>query len=191
MIIDFTPRVWLRDHTHSYILLREEDGVGVFLTIEPGHVAIVRLERLGDGFTVHDGGHTWHLQPHRYDPSKAVNRFWISTLDKTQEAVDEMARFLGVEPHPTEFKEPEPKRKPVRRPKAEKRRIAEAEAKAEAKAASATAYTVQDMAEELGLEPTEVRKALRVGKVNKPGSRWEWEDREVAVFATKGVFKWK
>ena len=42
-------------------------------------------------------------------------------------------------------------------------------------------YTLQALCAELKLDPTEVRKALRAAKVEKPGARWEWPNAEAAA----------
>lgn len=158
LIIDFTPplpRCYLRGKTHTYIWLRDKAQVGIFLTMEAGIIEVVKVPLVDGKYHVMRFKDSL-LEPIQYDLRKAVDVYAKSTLEKTPAARKEIARIMGQEV------EEEPEKAP-QEPRAAR--------------SGGAAVSLAELCAELGLEPTAARKKLR-GKVEKPGSRWEWTDPE-------------
>lgn len=158
LIIDFTPplpRCYLRGKTHTYIWLRDLPRAGVFLTMESGIIEVVKVPLVDGKYHVtkfRDGT----LEPIQYDLRKAIEVYAKSTLEKTPAARREIARIMGQEVEEEVEKAPQEPRG-VR--------------------SEGAAVSLAELCAELGLEPSAARKKLR-GKVEKPGSRWEWTNPE-------------
>ena len=152
LVIDFSPRVFLRARTHSYLLIREIGGRGQFLTIESGSIEVINVTKDDDRFIVyvHSDGESdkayigYRLEPYRYDFMKAIRMLHEGTLSRSALADRELRNILGLKP-------------------------------SETKLDAGTACSLADICIELSVDPTEARKLLRANKVEKPGSRWEWE----------------
>lgn len=184
VVVDFTPtvtRVYSRRRTHFYLHLRDEAGEGLFLTMEPGSVTVVRCP-----LVIPDGAHhavyrvTFgkedfeDLEPRVYDFVEAVRKFHTSGLGRTAGAEREMRAILGLEALSDAVSDAD---LAVSRP--ERKRAAKAPSVASEKQAGG--YTLQALCAELDIEPTEARKYLRQQKAEKPGGRWEWPSAEAAA----------
>ena len=188
--LDFHPRVYMRDKTHTYLWLRDGRTYGYFLTMDPGSVTIVKVdietefERDEKGaitketkiYRVYeDKEHSWDLVPYRYDFLKAVEKYHTSHLGRSAAAEREMRALLGLEPLPSNVTDEDlAPDTPDTVPKTPKRAP-------NGPAKESAGYTLQALCLELNLDPTEARKTLRSKKVQKPGGRWEWPTVEAAA----------
>lgn len=150
--------VFMRDRTHTYLMLTRADYSGRFLTIDRGLVEVVVLPLVDDKFWVGSE----ELVPYAYDFLKAVEKYSTSTLQKTPEALAEIMALL--EGRPVVIHQPEPA----------------APAKVQ-KQASSGGYSLADLCKEAGIDPGEARKKLRQAKVEKPGARWDWPNAAAAA----------
>lgn len=149
--------VYMRDKTHTYLMLSRNDYNGRFLTLDSGTIEVVSVPLIDGCFYV---GHD-QLMPYSYDFLKAVEKYANSHLQKTPEAQAELAALLGQPQVP----------------------LAQLPVKTPPKAlpeASVGPYTIIDLARDTGLSPEEIRKRLRKLKVERPGGRWEWPSVEAA-----------
>jgi len=152
LVIDFSPRVFLRARTHAYLLIREVNGRGQFLTLESGSIEVINVTKEEDGFRVYthsdgesDKAYIGHLlAPYRYDFMKAIRSLHEGTLGRSALADRELRNILGLKPSETKLE-------------------------------AGTACSLADICIELSVDPTEARKLLRTSGVEKPGARWEWE----------------
>jgi len=167
MKLDFHQRTYMRDGTHTYLWLRDEEFEGVFLTMDSGEIEVVKVPRDGEGqYRVSWGaGKVSVLTP--YDPDNFEKALWVyarSTLSKSEDAKRELAAWIGGEV-------PTPPRRKLKRKEAPKK---------EPRPSAATGgLSLGDICQELGIEPSEARKALRK-QFQKPGSSWAWATREDA-----------
>ena len=150
--------VFLRDRTHTYLLIARDAYSGRFLTIDNGIVEVAIVPLLDGSYAV---GHDT-LVPYSYDFIAAVEKYHSSHLTKTPEAEAEMAAILGLRP-------PETVAPPAR--------IIHKAISDEPKGST---YSLTDLCSDLKMEPGEARKILRHKKVQKPGARWEWANAEAA-----------
>lgn len=110
----------------------------------------------------------------------------------TEKALKELQELEG-DPSVEKAKE----RNKVRKARKEKKAAREAEraleeqkVKEQKEAAQAQVVTVTDLAEELGVSATSIRKRLRVEKFDKPsGGRWEWPLNHPDLEKIKELFK--
>lgn len=185
IVVDFGPpatQVWMRGKTHSYLWIRDEFAEGVFLTMDSGSISLVKLPMI----VPENGGkeHTYRVQydredfedltPIAYDFRKAVERYHTSLLARSTQAEAEMRVILGLEALKEGETLPGAVPPPKRAPKP-------AKAPSEVREKQPGGYSLQTLCEELKLDPTEARKALRAAKAEKPGGRWEWPNAEAAA----------
>lgn len=169
MNLDFHQRTYMRDGTHSYLWLRDEEFEGVFLTMDSGEIEVVKVPRDGEGqYRVAWGaGKVSVLTP--YEPDNFERALWIyarSTLSKSEDAQHELSSWLGGNV-------PKPPRRKL------KRAATESAPKSPRPSVATGGLSLQDICQELGIEPSEARKALRK-QFQKPGSSWAWATREAA-----------
>lgn len=163
LTIDFSPpvpRCYVRDKTHTYIWLRDKGHMGIFLTLEPGTIEVVKV-RLEDGVYRVNGMKEDKLVPIQYELLAAIRIYHESTLSKSPAAQREIANLLGLDASDIPDDIPEPAK----------------EKKAPTTKSTGTMFSLSDLCAELGIEPSVARKKLR-GKVEKPGGRWEWATQE-------------
>lgn len=168
--VDFTPRVYVRDRTHTYLFLRERKEKGYFLTMDNGVVEVVKLPMEGGEFRVwksNEGeveekvARIYHaLKPVDYDLMKALRTYWDSTLEKTSAADRELRLLLGMQVQDPGDSTPSNGAKRVTNPD--------------------RGISLADLCLELDLEGSQARKILRTQGVEKPGDRWEWTDPDQA-----------
>lgn len=148
--------VFMRNKTHTYLMLTRAEHSGRFLTLESGTIEVVKVPLIGDTFLVDQD----ELVPYEYEFLKAVEKYATSHLHKTPEAQAEITALLDGRPI---VAPPEPVKKP---PKAQ--------------LAAGSGYSLADLCKDAGIDPGEARKKLRQAKVEKPGGRWEWPSAEAA-----------
>lgn len=186
--VDFTPtltKVYSRRRTHFYLHLRDADGEGLFLTIEPGPISVVRCP-----LVIPEGAHHSvyrvcfgkddfeDLEPRVYDFTEAVRKWHDSQLGRTAGAEREMRRILGLKELEESVTDADLARE---RPEPKRARKGPSEVKARTLGTSGSGYTLQELCTELGIDPTTARKYLRQAKAEKPGGRWEWPNPEAAA----------
>jgi len=175
MELNFRPVVYMRDRTHTYLWLRDENGKGVFLTMESGVIEVVKLNLADEAYHVIHADVHWQLTPHPYDPILAFKKYHDSLLVKSEQATEELAAILSLEPGPKPTKKVVEKlANPTTFNKAKKERIS-------------GGYSLAELCKELGIDPSEARKALRNKKVEKPSGKWEWPNREAAEAVRKAL----
>lgn len=174
MKINFRPTVYMRDRTHTYLWIRDEDYEGLFLTMDSGSITLERIPLTGlkddKIYTVYqDSKTTWELTPYRYDFLKALDKYHTSLLARTDEAEAEMAALLGVAPRPQVVThQPKPMRAAGAHPEPLGR-----------------GYSLSQLCLELKMDPGEARQRLRKTKVQKPGGSWSWPNAEAALSVRK------
>lgn len=188
LVIDFTvtaTRVYSRRRSHMYLHLRDEEGEGLFLTLEPGSVSVVRCPLIiPDGahhsvYRVQFGRDDFEdLEPRVYDFETAVRNWHSSQLGRTAGAEREMRAILGLEALEESVSDADLAVQPRERKRTRKE---PSEARAEPRERQPGGYTLQSLCEELGIDPTEARKHLRRSNAQKPGGRWEWPSAEAAA----------
>jgi len=171
MKLDFRPRVYMRQRTHTYLFLRDGRSYGYFLTMESGSIEIVKLERQDNqGYQVRDyKGDMWDLVPLLGDFERAIRNYHESKLSRSIKADREIRTILGLE-----------------LPKEESAGGAE-EAQTRAPKDSPSqkgSITLTQLCEGLKIEPGIARKILR-GKMEKPGASWSWPNREATTAVVK------
>lgn len=194
LLLDFTARVWMRDKTHTYLWLRDGYKFGYFLTMDSGSIEIVKIDIFTevlepevkadkkakiaakpavtrDTYRVwHDRETTFDLTPYAYDFKAAVQKYHESHLGRSAAAEREMREILGLPQLADSVTDADLAVQPQ-----ERKRAPKGEPK------PAAGYTLQQLCEELKLDPTEARKTLRGKKIEKPGARWEWATKEAAA----------
>jgi hypothetical protein len=149
--------VYMRDKTHTYLMLTRSEYSGRFLTFDSGTIEVVTLPWIDDKFWVdHD-----ELVPFNYEFILAVEKYASSHLGKSPEAQAEITALLDGRPLVTP---PEPVKRPPKAP-----------------TAVGAGYSLADLCRDAGIDPGEARKKLRQAKVEKPGGRWEWPSSEAAA----------
>lgn len=177
MELNFRPVVYMRDRTHTYLWLRDVKGKGVFLTMESGTIEVVKLNFSDDAYHVTHADIHWQLTPHQYDPILAFKKYHDSLLNKSEQAAEELAIILSLEPGPKPDKKVAEKLAIVQVPsKAKKERVF-------------GGYSLAEMCKELGIDPSEARKTLRNKRVEKPSGKWEWPNREAAEATREALTK--
>lgn len=188
--LDFRPRVFMRDRTHSYLWVRDGRSYGYFLTIDSGSVELVKVdieityERddknkiIGETkvYRVYENKETYFdLEPKDYDFQKALKRYHSTLLARSNKAEQEMRILLNLPPlAPSELEgDITPKPRAERPPKGESK--------------VAAGYTLAALCAELKMEPGEARKILRGKKIEKPGGKWEWPTPEAALSVRKAL----
>lgn len=168
--LDFRHRIFMRDRTHTYLWLRDGRSYGYFLTMDSGTIEVVKLEMANGTYRVYESGQKfWELEPFEkpYSFEKAVRMYWESTMGRTEKAEREMCDILGTEPGRKAIRDmdtPQPKReKPASAPKQP----------------SGGAFSLAELCAEINMDPSDARKLLR-GRVEKPGSKWEWPSKDAA-----------
>lgn len=169
--IDFRHRIFMRNGTHTYLWLRDGRSYGYFLTMDTGSIEVAKLEMNHGTYRVYKSGQEyWDLEPFEkpYSFEKAVRMYWESTLDRSERAEREMCDILGTEPGLRAIRDmgtPQPKReKPASAPKQP----------------SVAGFSLAELCAEINVSPSDARKLLR-GRVEKPGSKWEWPNKEAAA----------
>lgn len=181
LAVDFSPKVFMRDKTHTYLFLREKKGKGCFLTMEEGIIDVVKIP-LEDGeyrvWQRNEGQYGKEVQtfyyplvPFDYDFMKAVHTYWNSTIEKSVSADRELRALLGLGSAAVE-----PEAGGTRKPADPNRGV-----------------SLADLCIELNIEPGQARKILRSRGIEKPSDgRWQWqvpsavdEIREILLAATK------
>lgn len=186
LVIDFTPRIFLCK-THSYILVKTGTKYGHFLTMESGSIELVKLEMGADGrfyFRKRNEGEVgdktqafveYPLVPyHKTSMESALKVYLTSPLNRTVKAARALAELTGGVLPPEEQETPA---RAKRKPKSGDSRPH----------TTLPGYTLHELCEELGIDPTEARAELRAKGVKKPGSKWSWENREQAKEAIKAL----
>lgn len=179
MEINFRPIVYMRDRTHTYLWLRDLGGCGQFLTMESGVIERVSLTLSGGVYHVTHNDARWELTPHPYDPIQAFKKYRDSFLERSEAAATELSVVLSLEPGP------KPVRNQVEKPVA-------ISTKPEKKARNSPiggGYTLAQMCQELGIDPSDARKMLRNKKIEKPQGKWEWTNPEAAESVRKALIK--
>lgn len=168
--IDFRQRIFMRDGTHTYLWLRDGRSYGYFLTMDTGSIEVVKLEMNHGIYRVYKSGQEyWDLEPFEepYSFEKAVRMYWESTLGRSERAEREMCDILGTEPGCRAIRDmgtPQPKQeKPASAPKQ-----------------PSGGFSLAELCAEINVSPSDARKLLR-GRVEKPGSKWEWPNKEAAA----------
>ena len=156
IVVDFSPLVFLRAKTHSYFLIREKKGKGQFLTIEQGNIELISLTK---------------------DIDDDTYKVWIHSDGASSKA------YIGfpLVPYTYDFQ------KAIRslhestlgRSAAADREIRNILGLkvSEVELETGSSISLADLCVEIGIETGEARKILRTKKVDKPGSRWEWDDQ--------------
>jgi len=175
MKINFRPIVYMRDRTHTYLWVRDGRGdYGYFLTMDPGTIELVKIPKEDGTYRVwQDKEHSWDLVPYAYDPMKAFWKYHDSLLDRSPAAERELCAILDCEPRKVK---PKP--------------IAATQAAAAAKRGTpppGSDYSLTQLCQELGIDPSDARKTLRRKGVEKPGSQWAWATSEAAEAARKAL----
>jgi len=161
LVLDFSPpvpRCYVRDKTHTYIWLRDLKNVGLFLTMDSGSIEVVKA-RLEEGKYRVNGHKEDLLIPIQYDLLEAIKIYHFSTLEKSVSAKKEIGQLLGLDTSGLKDPAESSEKKQPEKPSKELRKNGD--------------FTLAGLCAELGIEPSVARKKLR-GKVDKPGSRWEW-----------------
>ncbi len=168
--LNFTPRVFMRDKTRVYLMVREGAAGSFFLNMEEGIIEVVKVPK-EDGeyrvYKVNEGEvsdtsvkRIYHsLTPAQQDPLRVAQVMWDSTLSKSPKAERELRVFLGMSTTLAENDESQ-------------------ESPAKGTGASG-ALTLGGICEELGVEPAKARKLLR-GHAEKPSGGWAWATLEEA-----------
>lgn len=188
LVLDFTltdTRVFSRRRTHFYLLLREDELEGVFLTLEPGTLSVVGCPRVIPEGAHHSVYRVWFgredyedLEPRAFDFVDSVRKWHDSPLGRTAEAEREMRKVLGLEALQESVSDADLAVEPKRRKRARK---GPSEGHAAPRERQPGGYTLQTLCAELGIDPTAARKYLRQSKAEKPGGRWEWPSAEAAA----------
>ena len=161
--LDFTPRVYLRDRTHAYLLIKTGKKWATFLTWGNGLVERVKVHyedgeyrcyKNNDGEVKEAVARFYHpLVPYlKMDCVELARRMWDSTFSKTPVAERELRAILGM-PLGEELPQPTSSLRP--------------------KKATPEGFTLAGICVELNMDPTKARKLLR-GKVDKPEHGWAW-----------------
>jgi hypothetical protein len=171
MKIDFTHRLYLC-RTHSYILVRQGNKYGHFLTMASGSIEMVKILKDGSHYRISKRNEgedvkehswvSWDLVPYPGSLDKAIEIYRRSTLARTAGARDAINELLGVVPHT---------------PRTEKPR---------SELPTGHGYTIQDLANDLNLDASHLRSELRKRRIAKPGARWEWGSKIEAMKTWKG-----
>lgn len=179
--LDFSPRVFMRDKTRTYLLLRDGSKKSFFLTMEEGQIDVVqipkeegdyRVYKLNEG-EVNDKNvkRVYHsLTPTNHDLLHAAQVYWNSTLTKTPRAERELRVILGM-PVGAEIPE-DGVETPVK-----KKRSTGGTGKG---TGGSGALDLAGICTELGLEPSKARKLLR-GHMEKPQGGWQWQSLDAAT----------
>ena len=167
--LDFTPRVFLKSRTHSYLLIRKGRAYGYFLTIEGGAVEVVKVpwneERGCYTVVKRNEGEvrdkeqrilSWDLEPYNYSFEKALGIYRRSTLEKTVKADREIRVLEGTYEQPAIVPH-----------------------QSEALESPKGSFSLTELCTELGIDPGAARRTLR-GRVDRPGGKWEWPTRSAA-----------
>lgn len=183
--LGFRPMVYMRDKTHTYLWVRDEEDIGYFLTMDTGSITLERIDLVtvyerdernriishSRVYRVYENKELYEdLVPYEYNPMVAVQKYHESLLARTPEAEREMLRILEIDPKEARKEiaarvtSPEPARPPKAAPRS-----------------PGAVYSLSDLCSELKMDPSEARKILRSQKVQKPGSRWDWPNREAAA----------
>ena len=171
--IDFRHRIFMRNGTHTYLWIRDGRSYGYFLTMDTGSIEVVKLEMNHGTYRVYKSGQEyWDLEPFEepYSFEKAVRMYWESTLGRSERAEREMCDILGTEPGRRAIRDmgstPQPKREKL----------------ASAPKQPSEGFSLVELCAEINVSPSDARKLLR-GRVEKPGSKWEWPNKEAAAGA--------
>lgn len=191
MILTFRPCVYMRDRTHSYLWIRDEHSIGIFLTMDTGNITVAKVEILnpeagGDpAYRVYeDRENFWDLTPMPgYNPMKAIQKYHESLLDRSSAAERIMRKLLDLPPLEGEEEAedpitPGPRTKPTRK---ERKAAQAASGGKPAKSSGGGGYSLATLCEELKMDPAEARKILRNKKIEKPGGKWEWPNAAAAA----------
>lgn len=161
--VNFRPCIYLRDRTHSYLWLRDIGEYGYFLTMDSGMIEVVKLEIINGSYRLYENKQSyWDLEPSQpYPLEKAVRMYFESTLNRTESAQEEMLNILGLSVPKRSVMRPQNKpTKPV-----------------VTTVVTGANKSLSELCHEVGISPSDARKKLR-GKIEKPGSRWEWSNGE-------------
>lgn len=183
MKINFRPTVYLRDRTHTYLWLRDEDESGIFLTLDSGVVEVVTIpihwENREGSYRVWVDKVTYDdLVPYDYPPIKAFKKYQDSLLERSEEAEAEMVAILALEPGFTLAK---------RKIRGGTPPALVVKTRSKAPKTPGGGYSLAQLCAELGIDPSEARKTLRGAKIEKPGGKWEWPNAEAAASVRKAL----
>ena len=148
--MDFSPRVFMEDKTHSYLLVEPGKNNDLFMRFGNGCIELVKL---GKSSTTRLA-----LVPQVYDYYRALEHYLNSQLSKTTRVERILKEQLGIS--------------------TEGLVVAEDEAEEPKKALKTQnhEYTLQELCTELNMNPTGARKVLR-GRIEKPENGWKWTEK--------------